>query len=163
MTVRKGRLARKDAVKPLSDRERGHASTTTRMIVARAVWDLWDEVVKEEAVDRQWLADRLGKDKTRISRLLNGPGNWTLDTVAELLEAMGGRITTVKAARYHVLAAVHDVEPSLQGLRDYPEFWRVIEVKSTGDDDRHGFLEYDAEVGAIVPTMLSSVSESENF
>ena len=36
------------------------------------------------------LAARLGKDETHISRLLAAPGNWTLDTISELLFAISG-------------------------------------------------------------------------
>lgn len=36
------------------------------------------------------LAERLGKDRGRLSKLLGAPGNWTLDTVAELLWAISG-------------------------------------------------------------------------
>ncbi|MDQ0558669.1 hypothetical protein QO004_000444 [Rhizobium mesoamericanum] len=40
------------------------------------------------------LAARLGKDPAQISRLLGAPGNWTIDTVAELLFAVDGSLLT---------------------------------------------------------------------
>jgi hypothetical protein len=40
------------------------------------------------------LAERMGKGTDRICRLLGAPGNWTLDTVSDLLFAMSGAIVT---------------------------------------------------------------------
>jgi hypothetical protein len=45
-------------------------------------------------ISQKDLADRIGKGEAQISRYLGSPGNWTLDTVAELLFGISG--ATVK-------------------------------------------------------------------
>jgi hypothetical protein len=97
-------IAARLPVDAVSDAEKSYGKTTTRLQVATAVWSLWERLRKEHGLDQQWLADRMGKDKSRASRLLNAPGNWTLDTVGEILEAMGGRITLVEAHTYEEIA-----------------------------------------------------------
>lgn len=121
-------------VNAISAHERGYARTATRLKVARAVWALWEQLRAEDGIDQQWLADRLGKHKGQVSRLLNGPGNWTLDTVADLLEAMEGRLTIVEVKRYIDIAAASHIAPSLQGLRDKPKLWNVVILCSDSED-----------------------------
>ena len=41
-------------------------------------------------IDQKELGKRLGKSKSRISRLLGAPGNWTHDTSSDLLYAISG-------------------------------------------------------------------------
>lgn len=106
-------MAKKKA-QPLTEAEKAYARTTTRLQVAAAVWALWERVRDMEDLDQQWLADRLGKDKGRVSRLLREPGNWTMDTVADLLEAMGGRVTKVETMLYSELAR----RPALSNERE---------------------------------------------
>jgi transcriptional regulator with XRE-family HTH domain len=113
---------------PISAGDRGYARTTMRLMIAGAVWQLWEQLRRDKGVDQKWLADRLNKDKSRVSRLLNGPGNWTMDTVADLLEAMEGRLTLVQAKFYRDIAASSPIEPGLAALRDSPRLWNVIEV-----------------------------------
>jgi hypothetical protein len=45
---------------------------------------------KKAGISRATLARRLGKRPEQVSRLLGGPGNWTLDTVSDLLFAING-------------------------------------------------------------------------
>lgn len=97
-------IVERPSAEPVSEAAKTYGKTTTRLQVAAAVWSLWERLRSEHGFDQQWLADRMGKDKSRASRLLNAPGNWTLDTVGELLEAMGGRITLVEAHTYDEIA-----------------------------------------------------------
>src|SRR3954453_20298410 len=126
--ARKKELATARKVKAISDGDKSYARTTTRLMIAGAVWQLWEQLRDEQGLDQQWLADRLDKDKSRVSRLLKGPGNWTIDTVADLLEAMEGRITMVETKFYRDIAASSSVEPSLAALRESGKLWNVIEV-----------------------------------
>lgn len=98
------KIATRPRVDPVSDEAKIYGRAITRVQVASAIWALWDRMRQEQGVDQQWLADRMGKDKSWASRLLKGPGNWTLDTVGEILEAMGGRLTLVEAHTYDEIA-----------------------------------------------------------
>lgn len=97
-------VATRTKVEPVGEAEKSYGRATTRIQVATAVWTLWDRLRKEQGIDQQWLADRMGKDKSWASRLLKGPGNWTLDTVGDLLEAMGARLTCVEAHTYEEIS-----------------------------------------------------------
>jgi transcriptional regulator with XRE-family HTH domain len=132
---------------PVTAGDLGYARTATRLMVAGAVWRLWDQLRRDQGLDQQWLADRLGKDKSRVSRLLKGPGNWTMDTVADLLEAMEGRLTLVEATLYRDIAASSPIEPSLAALRESGQLWNVLEVKF--------------EANAPVPARGASLDDTE--
>ena len=45
---------------------------------------------KAEGLTQAKLAERIGKDPGRLSNTLSSPGNWTIDTIAELLFGIGG-------------------------------------------------------------------------
>jgi hypothetical protein len=53
------------------------------------VRELFMNIPREEGVTRAFLARRLGKKPEQITRWLSVPGNWTLNTFADLLAAMG--------------------------------------------------------------------------
>jgi hypothetical protein len=44
------------------------------------------------------LAARMQKDPAQLNRLLNAPGNWTLDTVSDLLFAISGGVPAYSVA-----------------------------------------------------------------
>jgi hypothetical protein len=62
------------------------------------------------------LARRIGKDAAVLTRLLGGPGNWTLDTVSDLLAGMGKRMVEARLAdlvpEQHADATKKSVRPS---------------------------------------------------
>lgn len=49
------------------------------------------EALVETGISQAEIARRLGKQPAVISRLIGAPGNWTLDTVSDLLLALDGR------------------------------------------------------------------------
>jgi transcriptional regulator with XRE-family HTH domain len=53
------------------------------------------ELLKNEAVSRKELAERLGKSKGFISQLLNGGRNLTLRTVADILHVLGYKVSLI--------------------------------------------------------------------
>jgi len=54
------------------------------------VHDLVLEAFEESGITQAEIARRLGKRPDVICRLIGAPGNWTLDTVSDLLLAIGG-------------------------------------------------------------------------
>ena len=50
-------------------------------------------LLEQEKISRKELADRLGKSKGFVSQLLNGGRNLTLRTVADILHALGYKVT----------------------------------------------------------------------
>ena len=54
-----------------------------------AVLEVLQKLSGEGKVTRASIARKLGKDPAQITRWLSSPGNWTLQTMALLLAAMG--------------------------------------------------------------------------
>ncbi len=76
---------------------------------------LYDLVMQEfvaSGITRATLARRLKRRPEVVSRLLGAPGNWTLDTVSDLLFAIDGG--EVDYATRHPLA----IEPPRRGIPD---------------------------------------------
>lgn len=57
-----------------------------------AIKDLW-KVRHKAGMKQSDIAAILGKEPAWVSRQLSGPGNWTLRTVGELCEALGGELS----------------------------------------------------------------------
>lgn len=55
----------------------------------QAVQKLWRRR-KAKGMTQLQLGERIGKDPARVSKYLSGPGNWTLRTFGELVEALDG-------------------------------------------------------------------------
>lgn len=81
--------------KPISKSKRAYARTEARLAIIGAVTKLYEELVASGKINQSRIAERLGVSRSRISRLLSGPGNWTIDTVGDLLAAMDSKITDV--------------------------------------------------------------------
>ena len=70
---------------PLSDYALGYLNERARNNFYDYVLRRFHEAVEKEKLTKAKLARRLGLEPARITRLLGSPGNWTLDTVSELL------------------------------------------------------------------------------
>jgi len=64
----------------------------TRNRCYSAVVAAFAKLVDQEGLTKREIAARLGKEPAQITRWLSGPGNWTLDTISDLLLAMGAEL-----------------------------------------------------------------------
>ena len=99
--------------KALTKAEKAYVRTETRLAIAGAVVRLFEELEKEKKLNQAALADRLGVSRSRVSKLVTAPGNWTLDTVADLLAAMDAKLTAVDVK-------LRSEIPSPNALHDWP-------------------------------------------
>ena len=56
----------------------------------RNAYDLVMGLFENSGLSQAELARRLGKGTDQVCRILSGPGNWTLDTLSDLLFAISG-------------------------------------------------------------------------
>lgn len=70
---------------PLSDYAIGYLNARVRNGFYDYVLRRFDEEARKRGLSKAELARRLNLGPDRISKLLGSPGNWTLDTVSELL------------------------------------------------------------------------------
>lgn len=70
---------------PLSDYALGYLNARVRNNFYDYVLRRFHEAEENEGLTKAKLARRLGLEPARVTRLLGSPGNWTLDTISELL------------------------------------------------------------------------------
>ena len=63
-----------------------------RVRAQRHAYDLVMRELKAADISRSELARRLGKGADRVSKMLGGPANWTIITLADLLFAIRGGV-----------------------------------------------------------------------
>ena len=61
-----------------------------RLRAKRHAFDLVMNEFRRSGLTKAELARRLGKGQDRVSKMLGGPGNWTIATVSDLLFALSG-------------------------------------------------------------------------
>lgn len=65
----------------------------------------------ERGVTKKTIAERLGKDPAQITRWLSGPGNLTMDTLSDLLFAMGAEPEPPQIVRFAERPAPNYMDP----------------------------------------------------
>ncbi len=74
---------------PLRPRTLAYYRVRLRNRYHELVWRLFQLQQAERGFTQRMLAERIGRRPEVVNRWLGAPGNWTLDTVSDLLLAMG--------------------------------------------------------------------------
>ena len=77
----------------LSESAKAYSRVETRLAIAGEIVRLFEN----GTISQSDLAERLGVSRARVSKILTAPGNWTLNTIADLLAGMDARLTKVEA------------------------------------------------------------------
>jgi hypothetical protein len=78
--------------------------------IFESVWWLFVKEADRCGLTKKAIALRLGKEPSQITRWLSGPGNWTLDTLSDLLLAMDAELDPT-IARFSESATPNYVHP----------------------------------------------------
>ena len=76
---------------PLTEAEKVYFREYTRRNIHDAILKKFIEVSSESGVTRTQIAQRLGINKSQVTRWLSSSHNWTVDSVSDLLLAMASR------------------------------------------------------------------------
>jgi len=79
-------------VEPISAREIFYFRQRQKNKVFQSVLEYFVSLAEKGQITKKELAEKLGKDPAQITRWFNAPGNWTLDTISDLLLAMGAEM-----------------------------------------------------------------------
>lgn len=103
--------------RPISKKDIYYYRQRYRNRVFSAVARLFSERAKTEGLSKKELAFRLGKEPAQITRWFSGPSNWTLDTVSDLLLAMGAEFDHT-AGSFQAASSRKCVHPLVQEIDD---------------------------------------------
>jgi hypothetical protein len=81
-----------DRPEPMGRIERATAAQDLHERLGQATLAAWNTFRFQNRLPEAWLAHRLGKDKANMNALMKNPDRWTLDTIAEILAAIGSDI-----------------------------------------------------------------------
>jgi hypothetical protein len=95
-------ISQSSALPPLAPRElANYGFARVRDLAFDAIHALWRRR-QEEGMKQLDIVRALSRDPAWVSRNLRGPGNWTLRTIGELVEALNGEIEIVIHAKEEV-------------------------------------------------------------
>lgn len=78
--------------KRLTDREIFYFRQRNKNKVFQSVVAFFAREAEKRGLTKSEIAEALGKDRSQITRWFSGPGNWELDTISDLLLAMGAEM-----------------------------------------------------------------------
>jgi transcriptional regulator with XRE-family HTH domain len=118
-----------NAIEKISDEDISYFRERNRNRVYAAVTGVFLRLVEKESLTKREIAFRLGKEPSQITRWLSGPSNWTLDTISDLLLAMGAELEH-SAVLMSEKSAPSIRHPLMDGIRQC----NVIELNPIGSD-----------------------------
>lgn len=74
--------------RPLTAREIHYFRQRLKNRIFQSIVAFFADKAEKSGLTKKDVASSLGKDPAQITRWLSGPGNWTLDTVSDLLLAI---------------------------------------------------------------------------
>lgn len=80
-------------VERLSDKEIYYFRQRNKNRIYQAIVAYFADRAEIVGLTKSEVARKLGKDPAQITRWFSGPGNWTLDTISDLLLAMESELT----------------------------------------------------------------------
>lgn len=107
---------------PLEPQHLGYLRARAQNKAHECVLEVFEGEAKERGITKAYIARRLKKRPEVVGRCLTAPGNWTLDTLAELLGSMGYEIEFRARSfrqpnlpnRVHDLMAANVINPSAE-------------------------------------------------
>ncbi|MBA9063114.1 hypothetical protein GGQ91_002502 [Methylobacterium fujisawaense] len=110
MTTSQKTLSKSDSPETNRLRELGRARA--QHIAFDAIYDLWLER-QAEGLRKKDICKLVGCDAAWVTRSLAGPGNWTLNTLGTLAEALNGKIEISVKAREKIVPSNYDIYSDL--------------------------------------------------
>lgn len=122
-----------DEASPLNESDKAYFQAKMRRHVHGVVLERFMELSDDDRISRAALAKRLGLSRAQITRWLSSPGNWTLDTLSDLLLAMNCQASIIaekissQGPRNFVHEFSQEAQPNNDGLAaEHEERSRVV-------------------------------------
>lgn len=117
---------------PVSERELYYFRQRLKNRIFQSAIAFFAEKAESQGLTKREVALRLSKDPAQITRWFSGPGNWTLETVSDLLLAMDSELDC-RIEPLHLGSAESKVQlewdsdkPRTRTTRD--PAWQAVEV-----------------------------------
>jgi Helix-turn-helix len=122
--------------KELKRRDRAYYRRRQQNHVFAEIAGIFAEEAEKGAISKKELAEILGKNPSQITRWLAGPSNLELDTISDMLLAMGAEMDH-RVVRFSERAKPNYVHPMLAPYLDDPEVTiHVEETRAAGEKTR---------------------------
>lgn len=109
-----------------------------------AIAEFFAEEAEKGAITKKTIAEMLGKDPAQVTRWLAAPSNFELDTISDLLLAMGAEMD-YRIVRFSERPAPNYIHPLLVGAPDLDDSRVSFAVELKSEDTKIRKLTPEAE------------------